>query len=381
MSAPRRVYLDYNATAPLRTCARDAMRAAMEHDLGNPSSPHVEGRRARGLLDDARHQVAALVGAAPDELVFTSGGTEAVNAMIAGVASESGPGARVRSIYTQTDHACVHEAIRRLGAGCGVGIAVDSAGRIDLARLDRALADGATCAVTHWANNETGVVQDVAAIGAVCRARGVPFLVDAVQAAGKLPIDFHACPAQALALSAHKLGGPQGVGALVLDARLPWTPLLWGGHQEHDRRGGTESVLAAIGFGAAAAAAAAEQDYAARVAPLRDRLHAELVAAVPTMVVHGADAPRVANTLNVRVPGWAGETLVQRLDLEGIAAGTGAACAAGAAEPSHVLLAMGLDGVQAAEAVRFSLGFATTETETTAVVNVMRGLAAEWGCA
>ncbi len=384
MAPAQRVYLDYNATAPLRPAAQAAMQAAMDCALGNPASPHREGRSAYGLLDTARQQVAALAGAGPGEVVFTSGGTEAVNAMIVGVALAADAACPRRIVATATDHPCVLDTVAGLSPqGWEVPLVpVDAAGRLDLGALRDALRGGAACVVTHWANNETGVLQDLDAVAAVCAEHAVPLLVDAVQAVGKLPVDFRSCPAHALALSAHKIGGPQGVGALVLDAQLPCARFHRGGHQEHDRRGGTEPVLAAVGFGSAAAEAAGEAvDYAARVAPRRDALLACLREAVPTLVVHGAAAPRVANTLNVRVPGWAGDTVVQRLDLEGIAVGTGAACAAGAAEPSHVMRAMGLAPAAAAEAVRFSLGYATSADEIAAVAAVLARLAVEWGTA
>lgn len=382
MARPARIYLDHNATAPLRPCAREAMLAALTDDLGNPSSPHAEGRAAARLLDTARRQVAALAGRGPEHVIFTSGGTEAVNAMVhAAVRAAAADGPR-RIIATTTDHACVLESLeglRSLGWEASL-VPVDRAGRVDLHCFSRLLEEGAAGAVAQWANNETGVIQDVARMGALCEEAGVPLLLDAVQAAGKLPLAGDGAPDATLALSAHKLGGPAGVGAVVLNSRLAWAPLLRGGHQEQDRRAGTEPVLAAVGFGAAAAEAATElPKYAAVVGPRRDALVAGMRAHAPALIEHGADALRVANTANVRVPGWRADTLVQRLDLEGVAAGTGAACAAGAAEPSHVLQAMGLSAAHAAEAVRFSLGYATSDADVARAVDAVGRVAAAWG--
>lgn len=380
MAAPTRVYLDYNATAPLCPAAAAAMRAAMDRQLGNPSSAHAEGRAAAAVLDTARQRLAEAVGAMPAQVVFTSGGTEAVNTMIRGVAAHS-PGPR-RIVATATDHVCVLETARALAAEGWetVLLPVDGDGRIDLEAAGTALNGGAACCVTHWANNETGVLQDLAALGAACAAAGVPLLVDSVQALGKLPIRFASGPARALALSAHKIGGPPGIGALVVDPDLDWAPLLRGGHQEADRRAGTEAVIAAAGFGAAAVAAAeGAPAYAGRVGPRRDALVAGLRTAVPALIEYGAGAPRVANTATVRFPGWLAETLVQRLDLEGLAVGTGAACAAGAVEPSHVLRALGVGERAAREAIRFSLGPGTSDADVATALAILTRVGAEWG--
>lgn len=360
-----RTYLDHNATSPLRPEARHACVEALDAAAGNPSSLHAEGRAARARLERARAQVARLAGAPPRDVVFTSGGSEAIAAAIRGVADRA-PASRRRIVVSSVEHSAVLEGARALiRAGFDVvEVPCDRNGRIDPARFAAALDAGVAIAALQAANNETGVIQPVADVGAACRAHGVPYLVDAVQAAGKVPLERDAWHADLLAVSGHKLGGPQGTGALVVREGLAMAPLISGGAQERRRRGGTEAVAALAGFGAACEAACASlEDESARLAALRDRAEAGLRAIAPGVRIHGEGAARLPNTVNVAFPGVDGETLVIALDLAGIAASTGSACASGAVEPSHVLRAMGHDEPAARGGVRFSFGWCTAASD------------------
>jgi cysteine desulfurase len=336
-----RIYLDHNATTPLHPAARAAMLEALEA-FGNPSSLHAEGRRARDAVEQARDQVACLVGGTREEIVFTSGGTEANNLALR-------LGARV--VTSAVEHPSVD------GAGVELRRArVDRDGRLDLEAL-AALVDGDTALVSvQLANHEVGVVQDVAAVVAIARraGAGVRLHTDAVQAVGKLGVDARALGVDALSLSAHKIGGPKGVGALWLRDGLDVDALMRGGHQERERRAGTENVLGIIGFGAAAAAAAPP---AARpTTALRDRFEAGAVALGAH--VAGAGAPRVPTTSYVAFDGVEGELLMEALDLEGVAVSTGAACSSGSLEPSPVLRALGFP-----EGIRVSFGRGNDEAD------------------
>lgn len=358
-----RTYLDYNATAPLLPEARDAMLAFLGPPA-NPSSAHREGARARAALEEARAEVAALVGAAPSEIVFTSGATEANNLALRGVLEAAGAGAAL--VTTAVEHASVLETARALGArGAAVRIVpVDREGRV---RPDDvvAAADGAALASVGLANGEVGTVAPVAEIAAALCPRGVAVHTDAAQAVGRIPVDVRALGVDLLSLSAHKLGGPPGVGALWVAPGRACVPQLTGGAQERGRRAGTESIAAIVGFGAAVRVARrrlAATSAAAR--RLTERLWAGLRARVPDVVLNGpADGPRLPNTLNVSIPGCAGESLVVLLDLAGFAVSAGSACAAGAVEPSHVLLAMGRDPDEARCGLRLSVGPGTTEDD------------------
>jgi cysteine desulfurase len=343
-----RTYLDWNATAPLRPQAHAAMLAALDV-TGNPSSPHAEGRRARKLMEDAREQVAALVSASPADVVFTSGGTEANNAVLTG---------GWREIHLAgIEHDSVLAPARRSGAKL-IDLPVDADGVV---KAPAFAAGGSKLLSLQIANNETGVLQPVAEIAAAARAHGNAVHTDAVQAVGRTPINFRALGVDFLTLSAHKLGGPKGIGALVVRDSASLPALIAGGGQERRRRAGTENVAAIAGFGAAAAAAAsAGVADAARIAALRDALERELVSISPSAVVIGAGAPRLPNTTNVAVPGTSAETLVIALDLAGIAVSAGAACSSGKVGTSHVLQAMGVAPALARAAIRISLGWETT---------------------
>jgi cysteine desulfurase len=360
-----RAYLDHNATSPLRPEARDALARALDAVGGNASSIHAEGRAARRLVEDARAQVAAFLEASPREVVFTSGGSEAIAAAVRGACERAEPSRR-RIVVAAIEHSAVlasARAMERHGfevvtVGCG------RTGRVDPDRFAAAIGGGVALAALQAANNETGVIQPVEAVGATCRRARVPFFVDAVQAAGKIAIERKAWCADLLAVSGHKLGGPQGSAALVVEDAVPMAPLIPGGGQERRRRGGTEAVAAIAGFGAACEAAATDlRGEAARLGALTETLERGLRTIAPGLRVHGDTVARLPNTTNVAFPGVVGETLVIALDLDGIAASTGSACASGAVEPSHVLEAMGCDRDEARATVRFSTGWSTTGVE------------------
>jgi len=363
-----RIYLDWNATAPLRPAARAAMLAALDR-LGNPSSVHAEGRAARHLVETAREQVAALVGADSRNVIFTSGGTEA-NGLALSPAIER-PGHKepfARLLVSAIEHPSVR-ASGRFAQDSVEEIAVTGDGVVDLADLARRLGKpgrGPVLVSIMHANNETGALQPIAAAADLVHAAGGLLHVDAVQTAGRIPCDIKALKADLMTISSHKLGGPQGAGALVKGSEaLHFTdPLLKGGGQERGSRAGTENVAAIVGFGAAARDAceglAAE---GARVRGLRDRLEAGLCEIAAETVVFGASAERLPNTTLVAVPGQKAETALIALDLAGIAASSGSACSSGKVTASHVLKAMGAAPALAAGAVRLSLGRNTTETD------------------
>jgi len=370
-----RTYLDWNATAPLRPQAGDAMVAAL-YVPGNPSSVHAEGRAARRLIDAARRRVAALVGAEPADVVFTSGGTEANTTALCPTRNADA------LLVSAIEHPSVL-AGGRFPAENIVQVPAGPDGVVDLTALERQLAasarDGRRALVSFMhANNETGVVQPVAAAAAIVHAADGLLHVDAVQTAGRIPCDIKALGADFLAVSAHKLGGPKAVGALVRrSAAVEWpAPLIKGGGQERGSRAGTENVAAIAGFGAAAAAAA--QDLLAegrRLAALRDLLEAGLKAAFPQTVIFGEAAERLPNTSLFALPGVKAETAVIGLDLAGVAVSSGAACSSGKVAASHVLAAMGVPANLARGAVRVSLGYATQEVDIERFLAAWRTLA------
>jgi cysteine desulfurase len=367
-SMAERVYLDWNATAPLRPEARAAMVAALDL-CGNPSSVHGEGRAARRLIEDARAQVAALVGAAPRNVIFTSGGTEA-NMMA--LSPTSGPVGDKASCDHLLVSAIEHPSV--LAGGRFARPAVECVpattdGQVDLVALSRRLAalagTGRPLVSLMLANNETGVVQPISEVARLTHAAGGLLHVDAVQAAGRIPCDINEIGADLLTLSGHKIGAPKGTGALIKrDEALHFDPLIRGGGQERGARAGTENVAAIAGFGAAAAAAqsglAAER---AHMLALRERLEVGLRAATPAAVVFGTAVERLPNTTLVALPGMKAETAVIALDLDGVAVSSGAACSSGKVQPSHVLAAMGVPPDLARGAIRLSLGWSTTEFE------------------
>jgi len=362
--APR-IYLDHNATSPIRPEALAAMQAAQESAPANPSSLHAEGRAARGVLERAREQVASIVGASRGEVVFTSGGSEAIAAAIRGVCDRA-PRERRALVVTTIDHSAVLEEARRAErTGFEIRrVECDREGRIRPERFAEALDGRVAVACLQWANNETGVVQPVEEVGRACRRAGVPYFVDAVQAAGKLDLGLRRAHADLLAISGHKIGGPQGTGALVVREGLVLAPLIAGGTQEKRRRGGTEGVAGLAGLGAAAAAAESELGHEPeRLLRMRAKLETRLRGHEPGIHFHGQGVPRLPNTVNFALPGVRGETFVIAMDLAGVALSTGSACASGGVEPSHVIRAMGYDEAEARSAVRVSLGWSTTDED------------------
>jgi cysteine desulfurase len=360
------VYLDYNASAPIRPEVVRGMVDALA-EPGNPSSVHGFGRTARRALDQARERVAALVGASPERIVFTSGGSEA-NALAL-------HGARGRCAVCAVEHVSIGDAAAACSGGSEV-VPVDTEGRLDTAELAPFLAapraPGLLCVMA--ANNETGVVQPVAKLAALAREAGWRVHCDGVQAAGRVPLDMTMLGVDTLALSAHKIGGPTGVGALVLGPAIEPEALIVGGGQESGRRAGTENVAGIVGFGIAAELARADLEHMDDIAALRDSLEDRLRAICPTLVVFGAGAPRLANTSCLAMPGLSNATQVMAFDLEGIAISAGSACSSGKVGPSHVLAAMGVDSARAGEAVRVSLGWASTPAHTDRFVECWRTL-------
>lgn len=369
----RPAYLDHNATTPLDPAVLAAMLPWLESQFGNASSRHEFGRAARRAVDEARQQVAAAVNAHPTEIVFTSGGSEANNLFLKGAAASLKPGLIA---VGATEHPCILKPAAQLaGQGWQVRhLAVDGAGRLDLADYAEALLVKPKLISVMTANNETGVVQDVAALASAAKPLGVWFHTDAVQALGKLPIDFrvlNASGVHAMTLSAHKAGGPKGAAALVLDKRVELQALIAGGGHERGLRSGTENVPAIVGFGIAAELAAQ------RVAELSLRLRAMQVKLESGLVALGArifatEANRLPNTSYFAFPDIDGETLVGKLDREGFAVASGAACSSANPEPSHVLRAMGVAPEIARGAVRVSLGAGNTETEINQFINALQ---------
>ncbi len=368
-----RIYLDHNATTPVRPEVLDAMLPYFREHYGNASSAHAFGQEARGALEDARTQVAALLNASPGEIVFTSGGTEADNLAVLGAARALAPKGR-HLVCSAIEHDAVrqaHEALARQGFEVS-WVRPGPDGRVDPAAVGAALRADTILVSVMATNNETGVVQPAAEIGALCAARGVAFHVDAVQAAGKIPVDVAAWRASSAAIAGHKIYGPKGVGALFVRRGHRPEPLQVGGDHEKGRRAGTENVPGAVGLGRACELALAElPEVPPRLARLRDRMEAELLARVPRVVRHGEGALRAANTSLLSFLGVEGEHLVLSLDVQGIAASSGAACKAGSSHASHVLLAMGVPPEVAQTAVRLSLGRGTTDAEIDRVIAVL----------
>nr|WP_211162139.1 cysteine desulfurase family protein [Aromatoleum petrolei] len=354
MSVFAPVYLDWNATAPLDAAVREAMLPWFGGRFGNASSRHEYGRQARAAVDEARARVAAAVGAHATEVVFTSGGTEANNLFVKGAAGLMKPGLIAISAI---EHPCVREPAKQLRRADWTlrEIAVDRAGQVKRADWLAVLATKPALVSVMLANNETGVLQDVATLAREAKEVGAWFHTDAVQALGKIGVDFRALGVNAMTLSAHKIGGPLGAGALVVDKRLELAPLLAGGGQERGLRSGTENVAAIVGFGVACELAAARvSGENARLCGLRDTLEAGLAAL--GMRIFSTGAPRLPNTVFFAAEGLDGETLVGRLDRAGFACASGSACSSANPEPSHTLLAMGVEREAARGAVRVSLG-------------------------
>lgn len=373
-------YLDHNASSPLRPEALAAMRPVLEQGAANPSSLHRQGRAARKALEGARERLAGLLGTHPEGVVFTSGGTEAANLCVLGAALASPKGRR--AACSAVEHPAVLQAVHGLASFGGQGriLPVDPLGRCAPEALRAAGAGELALVSVMHANNETGVVNDIAALGAWCRDHGVLFHSDAAQSFGKLPVDLARQGLDLVSASGHKFGGPQGSGFVALRPGLRLVPQLLGGDQEGELRPGTENLAAALGMVAAAEAAHAQRDAEGRrLAGLRDRLQGLLRAGIPSLEVHGEGAERVPGTLYCHVPGFMADTLLMALDQAGVAASAGAACAAGAAKPSHVLLAMGKGEACAQGSLRFSFGWDSAERDPELAAEALIRAVAELG--
>jgi cysteine desulfurase len=360
-----RIYLDYNATTPVDTAVLDAMLPYFADNFGNASSIHSPGQRARGAVDAARASVAALLGAKPSEIVFTSGGTEADNLALFGVVAASQE-TRKHIITTAIEHHAVLNTVQALEKS-GVEVTYIPVGRegvVDPDAVRGALRPETILISVMYANNELGTIQPIEEIGRIAATAEVLFHCDAVQAAGKLPLDVNRLGVDLLSISAHKIYGPKGAGALYGRSGTPLEPQFYGGHHERDRRPGTENVPGIVGLGKAAELARKNlQTDCARITTLRNRLEDALLAACGEARVNGDRARRVSNTSNISFHAAGGEALVIALDLQGIACSTGAACSSGAVGPSHVLLAIGLSPDEARSSLRLSLGRTTTAEE------------------
>ncbi len=369
-----RIYLDYNATTPLLPEAADAMASALKEVFGNASSVHYFGQQAKAALDEARTAVARLIGAEPGDVVFTSGGTEADNLAIRGAAEARFPTGRRHLVASAIEHEAVLNTLKALArhGWTMTLLPVDVSGVVSVDALREALTDQTALVSVMHANNEVGTLQPVEALARIAHERGALFHTDAVQSVGKLPIRVKELGADLVSMSAHKLGGPKGVGALWIRRGTGLQPVQTGGRQERGRRAGTENVPSAIGFGVAAESAGRSLASAAvRIAALRDRLELGVTGAVPGSSVNGDRQRRVPNTSNVSFDRVEAESLLIALDLEGIAVSTGSACSSGTLEPSHVLRAMGLAPGRVQSALRFSLGGATTDAEIDRVIDIL----------
>ncbi|MCA1984116.1 cysteine desulfurase family protein [Nocardioides nematodiphilus] len=376
--APRTVYLDHAATTSMVPAAVDAMSAHL-HEVGNASSLHASGRRARRVVEEARESIGAALGARPGEVVFTSGGTEADNLALKGAywSRRAADPRRVRILSTGIEHHAILDPLewleRRERAVVEL-LPVERDGRLSLTALRTALethADEIALISVMWANNEVGTVQPIAEVVALAAEHGVPVHTDAVQAVGAVPVDFAGVGVDALSLTGHKLGGPYGVGALIARRELELTALLHGGGQERDVRSGTVDVPAIAGFAAAVELAVKEQStYAARVGTLRDELIRGVLEVVPDAVLNGArpGPERLPGNAHFSFPGCEGDSLLMLLDAQGIECSTGSACSAGVPQPSHVLLAMGRSEAEARSSLRFSLGHGSTSDDVAALL-------------
>jgi cysteine desulfurase len=372
-----RIYLDHNATTPPAAEVVDAMAKALREQYGNPSSVHHFGQAAKAALDDARSAAAALVGADPSEIVFTSSGTESDNVAIRGVAEALEVTGRRHLITSSIEHEAVlntFKALARRGWKTTL-LPVDQSGIVAPEALEAALTDDTALVSVMHANNEIGTIQPVAQLARIAKARGALFHTDAVQTAGKISVDVKALGVDLLSLSAHKFYGPKGAGALWIRRGVRLQPPMTGGKQERGRRAGTENVAGIVGLGVAAQLArgkmTAEGD---RLAVLRDRLEEGVLASVHGTAINGVRSPRVPNTTNISFDRIEAESLLIALDLAGIAVSTGSACSSGTLEPSHVLKAMGFPVHRTQNSIRFSLGAANTGADVDRVLEVLPGI-------
>ncbi len=368
-----RLYLDHNATTPVDPRVADAMNDAVRRCFGNASSIHAFGQAAKAALDDARSATAELLGARANDVIFTGSGTEADNLAIRGVAEAALPAGRRHLIASAIEHEAVLNTLKALTkrGWTSTLLPVGPSGVVDPADLEAAITDRTAIVSIMHANNEIGTVQPVAELAGIAHAHGALFHTDAVQTAGKLPIDVTALGVDLLSISAHKLNGPKGVGALWTRRGMRLVAPTTGGRQERNRRAGTENVPAIAGLGVAAGLAASKLAVeAGRLATLRDRLEAGLLERVPDSTVNGS-GERVPNTTNMSFHGVEAEALLIALDLEGIAVSTGSACSSGTLQPSHVLRAMGLTPQRAQSSIRFSLGLGNTEADVERVLDAL----------
>ena len=369
-----RVYLDHNATTPLAPVVADRMDRVARELWGNPSSVHHFGQQAKAVVDEARSQVAALLGAETSEIIFTGGGTESDNFAIRGAAEALEPTGRRHLIASAIEHEAVLNTLKALARrGWEVTLLpVDHTGIVNLDALREAMTDRTALVSVMHANNEIGTVQPIAEIVGIAKAHGALVHVDAVQTAGKIPIAVKSLGVDLASISAHKFYGPKGAGALWLRKGLRLLPFVTGGRQERGRRAGTENVPGIAGLGAAAEHAVAKMPgEAARQTALRDRLERTILNVVAGAERNGAESPRVSNTTNISFERIESESLLIGLDLEGIAVSSGSACSSGTLEPSHVLKAMGLPHARTLSSIRFSLGAGTTDAEIDQVLRVL----------
>ena len=370
-------YFDHNATTPVHPEVAETVARVLRDEFGNPSSVHRYGQRAKAILDDARGAVAGLIGGDPSEIVFTSGGTEADNFALRGVAEALEPTGRRHLIASAIEHEAVLNTLKALAKrGWKTALLpVDARGIVSPDALRAALAatpDAVALVAVMHANNEVGTIQPVAELAAIAHERGALFHTDAVQSTGKVPVNVRDLDVDLLALSAHKFNGPKGAGALWIKRGTRMAAHLTGGRHERNRRAGTENVAGIAGLGAAAALARGKMaSETGAIAALRDRLEAGVLARVPGTAVNGDVASRVPNTANISFEGIEAESLLIALDLEGFAVSTGSACSSGALEPSHVLRAMGLPAHRTQNSIRFSLGLGNTAEEVDALLDTL----------
>ena len=375
-----RIYFDHNATTPVAPAVVEAHSAVLRDEFGNPSSVHHFGQEAKARLDDARSAVAALIGAEASEIVFTSGGTEADNFAIRGVAEALEPAGRRHLIASAIEHEAVLNTLKALArrGWTTTLLPVDASGIVAPERLAEALTDSTALVSVMHANNEIGTIQPIAELARVAHARGALFHTDAVQSVAKIPVDVRALGVDLLSLSAHKFNGPKGAGALWIRRGTRITATMTGGKHERNRRAGTENVAAIAGLGVAAQLAASKlASEGARLSSLRDRLETSVLERVPGTAINGARDERVPNTTNISFEGVEAESLLIALDLEGIAVSTGSACSSGTLEPSHVLRAMGLPSHRTQNSIRISLGSGNTDAEVDFFLEKLPGIVAK----
>jgi cysteine desulfurase len=374
-------YLDHAATTPMLAEALDAYVAAAR-EVGNPSSLHAAGRGARRQVEESRERIAAVLGARPSEVVFTSGGTESDNLAVKGIhwARRTADPRRTRVVASAVEHHAVLDSVDWLVDHEHADVTwlpVDAAGRVDPAVLSEVIAEhGDSIGVISamWANNEVGTIQPIRELAELAARAGIPFHTDAVQAVGSVGVDFAASGVAALTLTGHKLGGPVGVGALLLGRDVACTPLLHGGGQERDVRSGTLDTAGVVAFAVAVESAVkSQQEYAARVGALRDDLVTRVCRAVPDAVYNGDPVARLPGNAHFSFPGCEGDALLLLLDAQGISCSTGSACSAGVAQPSHVLIALGADDDRARSSLRFTLGHTSTPADVDALLAALPG--------